>query len=192
MTIDWKWLDSFLKASGPKTAAIALACGLFLLIARWQWIPALDPWMIQAAALVFLLTLALTFASIVTVLNSLFRPREWFLHAFNVRRDKRMMRDYIPYMNEQEREIIGYLLARNQKTFEADADGGRAASLLSHGIVRIPGKPGQHFDAQNVPMRIPDHIWDVLVEHKETFPRASRKVDGDEPYPWRRNWMERI
>lgn len=76
MTIDWKWLDSFLKASGPKTAAIAIACGLFLLIARWGWIPPLDAWMTQGAAFVFLLTLALTLASIATVLNSVFQPRE--------------------------------------------------------------------------------------------------------------------
>lgn len=190
MTVDWKWLDSFLKASGPKSAAIAFACGVFLLIAHWQWIPPLDAWVVQAVAFVFLLTLALTFASIGTALNSVFRPREWFVHAFTIRREKQMVRDYIPYMNERERGIIGYLLARNQKTFEADSDGGRAASLLSHGIVRIPAKPGQHFDMQNVPMRIPDHMWDVLVEHKDAFPLATQEVDEDEPHPWRRHWME--
>jgi hypothetical protein len=64
-----------------------------------------------------------------------FQPREWLVHGFKIHKDKRMVREYIPFMNEQERAIIAYLLARNEKTFEADSDGRRAASLLSHGIV---------------------------------------------------------
>lgn len=93
-------------------------------------------------------------------------------------------------MNKYEREIIGYLLALHQKTFEAASDGGRAASLLSHGIIRIPAKPGQYFDMQNVPMRIPDHIWNVLMEHKDAFPLVSEEIDDEQPHPWRRDWME--
>jgi hypothetical protein len=79
--------------------------------------------------------------------------------------------------------------AHNQKTFEAEIDGGRAASLLSHGIVRIPVNPGgQQFDQRNVPMRIPDHIWAVLGEHKAAFPYTPSEDGG---HPWRRHWMER-
>jgi len=192
MNLDWKWLDSFLKASGPKSAAIALACGVFLLIAHWQWIPPLDPWVIQVAAFVLLLTAFLTLASFASILNSVFQPREWLVHGYKIHKDKRMVRKYIPFMNEQEREIIAYLLARNEKTFEADSDGGRAASLLSHGIVRIPVTLGQHFDMSNMPTRIPDHIWDVLAEHKDKFPHAEIDPDEVEPYPWRRDWTERM
>jgi hypothetical protein len=165
--LDWKWLDTFLKASGPKTAAVAFASGAFLLLAYWGSIPPLDPWAIQIASAVLLLTASLALASVVTALDDFRRPRVWLLYWFNNRKDQ----------------------AHNQKTFETEIDGGRAASLLSHGIVRIPANPGgQQFDQRYVPMRIPDHIWSVLVEHKAAFTYTPSEDGG---HPWRRHWMER-
>jgi hypothetical protein len=41
----------------------------------------------------------------------------------------------LPYMIPKEREIIGYLLAKNQKVFEADFDGGHASTLISRRII---------------------------------------------------------
>ena len=63
MTPDPRWLE-LLKASGWQTLAIAGACGLFLLLAHWRWLPPLDPWMIQLAAFSLLLAALLAFASI--------------------------------------------------------------------------------------------------------------------------------
>ena len=187
--LDWKWLDTFLKASGPKTAAVAFASGAFLLLAYWGSIPPLDPWAIQIASAVLLLSASLALASVVTALDDFLRPRVWLLYWFNNRKDQKMVRDYIPFMTEDERAIIAYLIAHNQKTFETEIDGGRAASLLSHGIVRIPANPGgQQFDQRYVPMRIPDHIWSVLVEHKAAFTYTPSEDGG---HPWRRHWMER-
>ena len=121
-------------------------------------------------------------------MNDLLRPRTWLLYWYNNRKDQKMVRDYIPFMTEHERAVIAHLIAHNQKTFEAEIDGGRAASLLSHGIVRIPVSPaGQQFDQRNVPMRIPDHIWTVLVDHRGAFPYTPPE---DGAHPWRRHWME--
>jgi hypothetical protein len=97
-----------------------------------------------------------------------------------------------PQVTEQkeEREIIAYLLAKNQKTFTAASDGGHARTLLSRGIVIILARDGQLLDPENVPMTIPDHLWDVLQKHKDEFPyKPPDETDGA---PWRVHWMERI
>jgi hypothetical protein len=96
--------------------------------------------------------------------------------------------EYIEHMTEKDREIIGYLLHRNQRMFEADQSAGHARLLYSRGIVRIAAQHGQVIDAENVPFEIPKHIWDVLVKHKAKFPYDN---SGDETHPWRVDWMVR-
>ena len=150
----------------------------------------LDAWVQQLVTFALLLTGALALGSMASTANDFLRPRTWVLHWWNLRRDQRGLRAYIPHMTEREREVISYLLAKNQKTIEAAADGGRAATLLSRGIVIIVARPNQHLDMDNVPMAIPDHFWDVLVQHKDQFPYTPADDDEREPHPWRRNWME--
>jgi hypothetical protein len=94
-------------------------------------------------------------------------------------------------MNEHDKEIIAYLLAKNQKAFTAAADGGYAITLMGEGIVKVTLRPGQPYHADDVPMRIPDHVWDVLVRHNDQFPYSPRKDGKTEPYPWRVHWMLR-
>lgn len=78
--------------------------------------------------------------------------------------------NYIPHMTDKEREIIAYLLNKNQKTFTCAVDGGYANTLMSRGIV------------------VPDEVWDILVKHKNQFPY---KPTDDKPHPWRIPWMAR-
>ncbi len=73
---DPKWLE-ILKASAGQSAAAALACGLLLLVARWGWVPPLDPWMIIATTFGLLLFGFLTLASFFTAINKIFPVREW-------------------------------------------------------------------------------------------------------------------
>lgn len=183
MTFDWKWFDTFLKTSGPKTAAVAFACGAFLLVAHWNWIPPLDRLVVQAVWFALLLTASLSVSSIASSVNGFLQPRVWIVRWSKLRSERHAVRDYIPHMQDREREIIGYLLAKNQKMFSAEADGGYAAPLLSRGIVRIAVRPNQHVALMDVPMVIPDHIWEVLVEHKDQFPNTPPKK-GD-AHPWR-------
>jgi hypothetical protein len=158
----------------------------FLLIARWGWVPPLDPWMVQAASFGLLLFGSLALASFITAAHRFFPLDKWAVHWITIRREKMGLAKRIPYMTPKEREIIGYLLAKNQKTFLAAADGGHAASLLSRGIVVIVARHGQQLDTENVPMTIPDHLWDVLMQHKENFAYAQPDDEDDpEPDPWR-------
>jgi hypothetical protein len=116
MTLDPRWLE-ILKASGWQMAALAAACGVFLLIAHWGWLPPLDPWMIPLAAIGFLIFGFLTVASAISATLKFFPVQTWLLHW--IYRAKRAVREYIPHMTEQERTIVGYLLAKNQKMFTA-------------------------------------------------------------------------
>ncbi len=83
------------------------------------------------------------------------------MHWLNVHREKRKLRQYNPFMTPKEKEIIGYLLAKNLKTFTADSDGGYAATLLSRGIIIVLARLGQYLHLNKVPMAVPDFLWDV-------------------------------
>lgn len=187
---DSKWLE-ILKASGWQTAAISIACGLFLLIVHWGWLPSLDTWMTLLVAFIMLLCGCLACASFLSAFFRFFPVQKWLVHWFNIYRAKRELRNYIQYMTPIEREIIAYLLAKNQKTFSAESDGGYAATLLSRGIVTIIAKRGQHLDVSDVPMTIPDHFWDVLQKHKSNFPYTPPARGKTETHPWRVPWQLR-
>jgi hypothetical protein len=95
-------------------------------------------------------------------------------------------------MTAQEKQIIAYLLARNQKTITADQDGGYASTLISRGILVLALQRGQVFRGSETPFAVPDHIWNELAKHKEQFPYSPLiRSDGVEPYPWRVPWMVR-
>jgi hypothetical protein len=185
VTPDPRWLE-ILKASGWQTAGIAAACGVFLWLAHAGSFGQVDPLFSQLVAFAGLVTGFLALASLITAILKFFPAQKWFLLWYNLRRAKRAVRDYIPHMTEKEREIIGYLLAKNQKMFGAASDGGYASTLLSRGIVRVAARQGQHIDMMDVPMEIPDYVWEVLSAHRDQFPYTPRGTrNGVEPHPWR-------
>jgi hypothetical protein len=188
MPPDPRWLE-ILKASGWQTAAVASASGFFLLAVRWGWIPPLEPWMVQLSWIALLLSGFLAIGSLLSAASTLFPIKAWVAHSVRIHRAKRDLRNYIPFMTEKERQIIAYLLAKNQKTFTAEMDGGYAATLLSRGIVRITAQHGQQLDFSHVPMSIPDPLWSVLLQFKDSFPYIPpKKTDGVAPHPWRTPW----
>jgi hypothetical protein len=95
----------------------------------------------------------------------------------------------IPHLTEKEREIIGCLLAKNQRVFTNTPDGGYAITLISKGMVVSALKPGQAFPYWEHPYEVPRHIWRILVEHKAEFPYELPK-DG-QCHPWRIHWTAR-
>ena len=187
---DPRWLE-VLKASGLQTGAIAVACALFLFAARWAWLPPLDAWMVHAAVFGLLLFGCLAFASFISATFKFFPIQMWVIHRVKTNKRKREVRDYIPHMTVQEKTIISYLLEKNQMMFTAENDGGQAATLISRGIVVYAIRPGQNYDNMNVPMAIPDHVWEVLVEYKDQFPYVQPKRGEPEKHPWRVGWMAR-
>ncbi len=186
MTFDSKWLE-ILKASGWQTTAIATACGIFLLFAHWGWLPPLAPWMILIAAFGLMLCGSLA----ITAILSSSPVRNLIVHWFTIQKQKHAVQQYIPHMTEKEREIIAYLLAKNQKTFMYTIDGGYATTLISRGIVICGLTPDQACSTHHIPFIIPDHIWSVLVKHRKEFPYMPPPPGENEIHPWAIHWMVR-
>jgi hypothetical protein len=80
MTPDPRWLE-ILKASGWQTAALALAAGALLWANRAGWLPPLEPWMVQAAAVVMLVCGLLALASFVS--NAIAQVGIWWRGVAN-------------------------------------------------------------------------------------------------------------
>jgi hypothetical protein len=168
-----KWseaLKAAINTAGIYKLALAAVCGFYWFASSKQIIPSAENWEIRVAALGFILFLLLWVANVVASVISFFQPRQLLSKWIVMHRKKRELINYIKYMTNDEREIIAYLLAKNIKTFKADADGGKATTLLSRGIVITLALPNQCLDFQNVPMTIPDPFWDVLQLHKDQFP----------------------
>ncbi len=74
MTPDPRWLE-ILKASGWQTAAIAIACAVLLWANHAQWLPPLDPWMVQLAAVAMMSCGFLALASFAS--NAVIQVGKW-------------------------------------------------------------------------------------------------------------------
>jgi hypothetical protein len=94
------------------------------------WLPALEPWMIPLATIVTLICGCLSLASFISAVLNFFSVQKWVLRWIALHRAKRAVLEYIPHMTKVERKIVGYLLAKNQKTITAAIDGGHAATLI--------------------------------------------------------------
>ena len=161
------WLN-VLKASAWQYVCLALACAALLFGNRQGWLPVdLDPTYQQLVLLAGFACAALWIASIGSALttgmrapwNALRRRRALQVHA-------KEFRDYIPHMTRESRAVIAQLLHENHKDFTGAVDGGYAATLIGRGFVVLSSRPGQLLDYEDVPFKIPDHIWNVALEQK--------------------------
>jgi hypothetical protein len=189
-----KWLEALktaISTAGVYKFALAVVCGLYWLAAKRQWVPDAEPWELRASAFGSFLFGTLWLANVLSSALSIFPPRNWIMWWITTYRQTKEVERYIPYMTAKEREIIGYLLAKQQKSFIAARDGGHAMLLISRAVVVPALAPGQiHYDDE-MPWLIPDHIWRVLMVHKEHFPYAPPLEGYPEPHPWRVSWMAR-
>ena len=189
MTPDPRWLE-ILKASGWQTAALAIACGLIIVMIRFGLVPTDgSPYWIAIPTIGGVVFGRLALASIVSTIVRTLQPR--VLRWRRLRAERRSAREYIAHMTPKEREIIGYLLHHNQKVFQADQDGGYAAPLISKGIVRIAGQRGQVMDLTRIPFEIPDHIWSELASNRSAFEYTPPRGKEPESFPWAVHWMAR-
>ena len=190
MTPDPRWLE-LLKASGFQTGAVAVACATLLFLGRWEFFPPFDTWVIYVLFVAMVVCASLALASLLSTFFQMVPLHTFAIQALNRRNERIAIEQYIPFMTTKEKEIIGYLLAKNQKIFAADDDGGYAAPLISRGIVRVAARPGQIFDLHRVPMGIPDHIWKAFARRRDEFPYTPPQDGNTDKEPWRVSWMAR-
>jgi hypothetical protein len=49
------------------------------------------------------------------------------------------------------------------------------------------------FAVEDMPVAVPDHIWDVLCAHRDQFPyKPERSERGVETHPVARPWMVKV
>jgi len=189
---DPRWLE-ILKASGWQTTALAIGCAIIAVLVKREIIPTdgNSYWIsIPIAGAVVFGCLAL--ASILDTANQFFNPLVGIKRWQRIRKEKREVEQFIPYMSKKDREIIAYLLHHNRKMFQAENDGGYAAPLIARGIIRTCGVHGQIMDLTRVPFEIPDHIWSVLEANRDEFPHRPPPAKGEtETHPWAIPWMAR-
>ena len=178
-----KWSE-FLKANEWQTGWLAGVSFVFWVLVRFCAIPTDDSsWWEIVPISMFLIFLALTMARISK--NS-WMP--WWRTRRRVRLDQKRAEEYMPYMTDREKTIIGYLLYHNQKMFQGAWHGSVAATLLARGIIR---KEVRDSALTQVPFSVPDHIWTVLERHRESFPYTPPENPAGPP-PWREDyWWER-
>ena len=188
---DPKWLE-ILKANGWQTTALTAACIAIIFLVKQNIIPTTDNPLWIAIPSIFgvifgFLSLAAIGNAFVTTFELGTRIRRWLF----MRNKAKEVNDFIPYMTDKDREIIGYLLYHNQKTFQASSDGGYAASLIAKGIVRVACKQGQIIDHSLVPFEVPDFAWEVLEQNRDSFPYKPPQKSKTEDHPWIIPWQAR-
>jgi hypothetical protein len=136
----------------------------------------------SAVGLGFIFSAAWVF---VTILSAGYRITASRLSYFKSKREEhKQIIAAIPQLTETEKQIIGYLLSKNQTMFTNTFDCGHAATLVSKGFVVRALKPGQSFVQLEVPFEVPQRVWKILLEHKDKFPKPT-----SDRHPWRVHWM---
>jgi len=188
---DPKWLE-ILKASAWQTIALTIACIFILALIKMGIIPTTNSPLWIALPLIGALIFGfLSLASIASAAAKYIKPGDR-LDQWRLKRKKiKAVAEFIPFMTDKDKEIIGYLFYHKQKMFQADNDGGYAAPLISKGIIRVACKKGQVYSSPWTPFEIPDYVWSVLEKHKEQFPYKPPPRGKGEKHPWAINWMVR-
>ena len=158
-------------AEGERLAnrMLALACLAFMILARFNLFH-IEPWMTTAAVAAMLAFGALWLASVGKGIVETVPIHHWVQDWFTIRRVKREVVDYIPFMTPKEKQIIAYLLHKNQKSFDCAADFGHAASLAGRKIVTFNAFRGQQARESSVPAKIPDYVWRCWWRTATSFP----------------------
>lgn len=187
--VDPKWLE-ILKASSWQTLSLALACLMILLLIRSGTMPTNDnPIWIALPMVGFVIFGCLGIGGAASSAANYFRFGQAFAVWREKKRDMKKVENYIPYMTNQDKAVIGYLLHHNLRMFHTLSDAAGAAPLLTKGIIRIALKNGQYYNEYRIPFEVPDHIWEVLEKHRYMFPYTPSYKGKAEVYPWATNWM---
>lgn len=187
-------LVELLKASGWQSGMIAFACCAYLFLEQREFIPTPpSEWVVTCVWMLLLLTTGLAIAPFCAWLQRHFEAIAKKRELANKRlaAQSKFVSD-IQFMSHRERIIFGYLLKRGTNTFYAEQSGGHAANLIGKGYVQLNAVPGQSFEMWNMPLKVPDHIWEMVLAHRDEFPYEPvylDKYDREEIEPWRRpNW----
>ena len=174
-------LGATLRALTPRGTVPLAVTGWVLLTVNAVAMP-LPGTVTVAALVVAVLCTSFVATSAVAALS-----QYYVLPKYRRYRDQQRIEGELAFLTEREREILGHLLAHNQRAFEVLPDGEEAATLIAKGFVRLPARhaPAIHRD---ITVEVPPHVWEVLARHRTEFPQNQ---SADRGHPWRTPWMAR-
>ena len=181
-------LGAILNALTPKiTVPFASAAWILLYVHTRGRFP-LPPSVVVAALIVGVLCTCLALTSLAASLWTATRSlRDDCSRMLFRRRDKKRIEAELEFLTPDERGILAYLLAKQQKMFEVLPDGEKAATLISKGFVMYAARQPLALH-RDICVVVPDHVWEVLVKHRAKFPYQA---PNPEIHPWRTHWMAR-
>lgn len=183
--MDSGWLG-VLKASAWQLFGLSLSFGAFWLLLLYEVIPPInDPLVVYGLPLAVLICGGLGLASLIEQVVEAVKAR--LAERAKVERAAKAIADHqdqfrrdIDTFSAAEMHIFGYLLRESQKSFITQSNGGYATTLLNRKYVQMDVPGGHLFNDLDTPFRVPDHIWEVMVENSDKFPK-----DWNEEYaPW--------
>ncbi|MFB9982823.1 hypothetical protein ACFSQQ_26205 [Mesorhizobium kowhaii] len=83
-------------------------------------------------------------------------------------------------LTARERNILAFLVTRNERHFVSNINGGYAASLIGRGLIHLAARPGQSLSALSVPFTVDEYVWEALQARREEFKHAN--PTGKPPY----------
>jgi len=181
-------LGTTLNALRPRITAPFAAAAWILLYIQTRGLMSLPAGVVVAALIGGVLCTCLALTSLLAYLwNTTKGLRQHFVEMFHHYRDKKRIQTELDYLTVEERVIIAYLLAKQQRVCEVLPDGEQAATLIAKGFVvwTVRKPPAIHRD---ITVEVPAHVWDVLVRNSARFPYEPPKP---ETHPWRTPWMAR-
>ena len=93
----------------------------------------------------------------------------------------------IPHLDPIEKQILGHLLEKQQKILYVPSYDSGVETLIKRGIVEPFITQTREHLVWQIPMRIPDEIWVILIRHRASLPYkpAVDPTTGKEFEPWR-------
>jgi hypothetical protein len=170
------------------TGACSIALGLFLFLSQRGVISAIPAAVALFIWLFFLITLFLALAGTLKALVEYFSIGTSFKAVLGRLAKRKEVRDYTPYMNDDERRKIGYLSHQNQQSFSCASDGGYASTLIGRCTVVPALVKGLEYSSNDMPVTILSHVWAESARHKTQVPYTPPPGGHVGSHPWRVPW----
>lgn len=184
---DWSTIAAAFTKLGGWTSAFFAAAGVVFFILRERQLLDLhlvEPWVGAVIGLATLGSAAVSLGALATWLTKC-ASRGWNywseVRATNRRKYATLL--HLRTLTETEQAIFGYLLAKNERSFESAQDGGWASSLYAKGLAIPRHDIPYHLDDRT--FIIPDYVWQELLKMKSELPNTHKP---GEALPWRRPW----
>lgn len=177
-----------LKTGGWQSFFVGLALLVFLLLQSWGVIDTTSvPYIVPIVWLLAFFFLGIATASLGDQIKLHFQNKRKARDRRRYELDQRKaFIDDIPHLTEREKQIFAYLIAKNQKWFDADSTGEYASGLVAKGYIVSIARPGSYYTINGFPFEVPNFVWEEIQVRKELFPylAVNRSRGGGEKAPW--------